>query len=83
MTKKTEPKEAKAKSGEWGGKREDAGRKQELKEATTKSVVLDAAALKIVERYIKKNTTKGEDGKQKAPGFSEAVRALLKEAQAA
>jgi hypothetical protein len=58
------------KSGEWGGKREGSGRNAELKEATTKSVVLDAEALKVVERHIKKHKC----------GFSEAVRTLLKQA---
>ena len=58
------------KSGVWGGKREGSGRKVEVKDATTKSVVLDAAAMKIVERHIKKHGC----------GFSEAVRTLLKQA---
>ena len=60
-------KTAKDKPGDWGGKRDAAGRPQELKDATTKSVVLDAPSIKLVERYIRKNGC----------GFSEAVRALI------
>lgn len=77
MGAKKTAKKKEDKAGEWGGKRKGSGRKVEVKEATTKSVVLDAASLKVVERYIKRNTTKDEEGNLKPPGFSEAVRAIL------
>lgn len=75
------------KKKKWGGNRKGAGRKVEVAGAVTKSIVFDIQAFKIVERYIKKNPKrdaegkllKTSEGKKCYPGFSEAVRRLIKQ----
>ena len=76
------------KKSTWGGRREGSGRKVEIEGARTKSIVFDRAAMKAVRQYIRQNPrrdehgrlVKNKDGGAIYPGFSAAVRAIIKRA---